>query len=93
MGLTKNTGYMYALKNIRCNAICPGAIKTDIGSGEFMQKINKEGAARTGIGLALNPSYGEPAEIAAVAVFLASDDSKLINGQAIAVDGGWTAYM
>lgn len=93
VGLTKNTGFMYAMKNIRCNAICPGGIATEIASGNFMQHINQEGAARTGIGLALNPRYGQPSEIASVAVFLASDDSGYINGQCIQVDGGWTAFM
>ncbi|HAQ39445.1 MAG TPA: 3-ketoacyl-ACP reductase [Clostridiales bacterium] len=93
VGLTKNTGFMYAKKNIRCNAICPGGIATEIGSGDFMQKINKEGAERTGLGLALNPRYGKGSEIASVAVFLASDDSGFVNGQCIQVDGGWTAYM
>jgi len=93
VGLTKNTAFMYALKNIRCNAICPGGIATEVASGEFMQKINQEGAARTSIGLALNPRYGKSSEIASVAVFLASDDSAFINGQCIQVDGGWTSYM
>lgn len=93
VGLTKNTGFMYANKNIRCNAICPGGIATEIGNSEFMKNINQEGAARTGLGLALNPRFGNPSEIASVAVFLASDDSGYINGQCIQVDGGWTAYM
>ncbi len=93
IGLTKNTGFMYAKKNIRCNAICPGGIETEIGNSEFMKNINQEGAARTSLGLALNPRYGTPNEIASVAVFLASDDSAFVNGQCIQVDGGWTAYM
>ncbi len=93
VGLTKNTGYMYALKNIRCNAICPGAIATEIGNSEYLKKINLEGAKRTGIGMALNPRLGEASEIAKFSVFLASDDASFINGQCIAVDGGWTAYM
>lgn len=93
VGLTKNTGYMYAKKNIRCNAICPGAVMTEIASGEFMKNINMEGAKLAGIGQGLNPRVGDPSEIAKVAVFLASDDSSFINGQCIAVDGGWTAYM
>lgn len=93
VGLTKNTAFMYAMKNIRCNAICPGAVATEIATGDFMQKINQEGAARTGIGLALNPKYGMPNDIANVAVFLASDESGFINGQCIQVDGGWSAYM
>ena len=92
VGLTKNTAYMYAMKNIRCNAICPGAIATEIGNSEFMKKINQEGAARTGIGLSLNPRFGQASEIATVAVFLASDDASFVNGQCIAVDGGWRAF-
>lgn len=93
VGLTKNTGYMYAKKNIRCNAICPGAVSTEIAASEFMQNMNMKGAQLTGAGFALNPRTGEPSEIAKVAVFLAGDDSSFINGQCIAVDGGWTAYM
>lgn len=92
VGLTKNTAFMYALKNIRCNAICPGGIATEIGNSEFMKNINQEGAARTGLGLALNPRFGQGSEIATVVVFLASDDASFINGQCIAVDGGWRAY-
>ena len=92
VGLTKNTAYMYAMKNIRCNAICPGAIATEIGNSEFMKKINQEGAARTGIGLSLNPRFGQASEIATAAVFLASDDASFVNGQCIAVDGGWRAF-
>ncbi len=93
VGLTKNTGYMYAKKNIRCNAICPGAIKTEIGQSEFMKKINMNGAQLAGVGQALNPRNGEPSEVAKVAVFLASDEASFVNGQCLAVDGGWTAYM
>lgn len=92
VGLTKNTAFMYALKNIRCNAICPGAIATEIASSEFMKTINMDGAKRTGIGLALNPRTGQGSEIAQVAVFLASDEASFVNGQCIAVDGGWRAY-
>jgi NAD(P)-dependent dehydrogenase (short-subunit alcohol dehydrogenase family) len=92
IGLTKNTAFMYRSKNIRCNAICPGSIKTEVASGEFMQKINKAGmdVAMKGIGLVDKP--GEVDQIAEVAVFLASDDSSYITGQCIVVDGGWTCY-
>lgn len=93
VGLTKNTGYMYAKKNIRCNAICPGAVSTEIATSEFMKTINMDWAKVAGMSQALNPRMGDPKEIAKVAVFLVSDDASFVNGQCLAVDGGWTAAM
>jgi NAD(P)-dependent dehydrogenase (short-subunit alcohol dehydrogenase family) len=92
VGLTKNTAFMYAKKNIRCNAICPGGIETEIATGEFMKNVNREGAMLAQSGVGANPRMGKGHEIATVAVFLASDDSSYVNGQCIAVDGGFTAY-
>ncbi|MGI5936892.1 MAG: glucose 1-dehydrogenase [Oscillospiraceae bacterium] len=92
IGLTKNTAFMYRSKNIRCNAICPGSIKTEVASGEFMQKINKAGMDVAMQGISLVDSPGEVDQIAEVAVFLASDASSYITGQCIVVDGGWTSY-
>ena len=92
VGLTKNTGYMYAKKNIRCNAICPGAIETDIGSGEYMKHVNQDGMNTIMANIGGNPRSGSPSEIAEIAVFLASDESSLINGQCLAADAGWTAF-
>ncbi|WP_101774080.1 SDR family oxidoreductase [Peptostreptococcus faecalis] len=93
IGLTKNTGYIYAKSNIRCNAICPGGVATEIGEGEYMQDVNEK--AREVIlpaTRATNPRFGASEEIAKIALFLASDDSSFINGQSIVADGGWTAY-
>ena len=92
VGLTKNTAFHYGHKNIRCNAICPGAIVTEVGTGEYMQKINMEAMGRMTKGTALIDRQGEADEIAQVTLFLATDASSYINGQAIAVDGGWTCY-
>lgn len=92
IGLTKNTAFMYAKKNIRCNAICPGGIETEIGTGDYMKNINQEGVARATSGTGANPRMGKGEEIAPLAVFLASDDASYINGQSIAVDGGFTSY-
>jgi NAD(P)-dependent dehydrogenase (short-subunit alcohol dehydrogenase family) len=92
LGLTKNTGFMYAKNNIRCNAICPGGVETEIGSGEFMKAVNKEGMDHVMGCMGTNPRTGKASEIAAVALFLASDDSSLVNGQYIVADSGWTAY-
>jgi NAD(P)-dependent dehydrogenase (short-subunit alcohol dehydrogenase family) len=89
IGLTKNTGFMYAKKGIRCNAIAPGAVETNIGSS--MTNINGFGMERAGLTHALSPRSGQPEEIAQAALFLASNESSFVNGTVITVDGGWTA--
>jgi NAD(P)-dependent dehydrogenase (short-subunit alcohol dehydrogenase family) len=92
IGLTKNTAYMYANANIRCNAICPGSISKEFESQEFLGRLNERGKAIAEKGMSLVERPGESEEIADVAVFLASDSSSYINGQALVVDGGWTCY-
>lgn len=90
VGFTKNTGYMYAANGIRCNAIAPGGVETNIGSS--MTSVNEFGMSRQQLGMAINPRSGKPEEIAKVALFLASDDSSFVNGTVITADSGWTAY-
>ena len=92
IGLTKNTGHMYAKTGIRCNAIAPGAVATSIGETIDMNKITPMVQDRIMTGMALNPRTGEPNEIAAVALFLASDDASFINGAVLVIDGGWSSY-
>jgi len=92
IGLTKNTAYMYANKNIRCNAICPGSIKKEADREEFMDRLNESGKSIAEKGMSLVDRPGESEEIADVAIFLASESSSYINGQALVVDGGWTCY-
>lgn len=89
IGLTKNTGFMYAQKGIRCNAIAPGAVETNIGSS--MTGINEFGLSRAGLTHSLSPRAGKPEEIAQAALFLATEESSFVNGTVITVDGGWTA--
>lgn len=90
VGLTKNTAFMYAEQNIRCNGIAPGAVATNIGS--TMTNMSQAGFNRQQLGMAINPRIGQPEEIAQLALFLGSDESSFINGQVVAIDGGWTAY-
>lgn len=89
IGITKNTGFMYAQKGIRCNAIAPGATMTNIAS--TMNHVNEFGASRTKVTQGVIPRVGQAEEIAQVALFLASDESSFVNGVVIAADGGWTA--
>lgn len=90
VGLTKNTGFQYAKEGIRCNAIAPGPVNTNISS--TMTNINKRGAEKCQTGMGTIQRMGEPEEIAAAALFLASDDASFVNGTILTVDGGWTAY-
>ena len=90
VGLTKNTAFMYANKNIRCNGIAPGGVETNIGSS--MTSLSEYGMGRQQLGMAINPRMGKPEEIAQLAVFLGSNEASFVNGQVIAADSGWTAY-
>ncbi|MBT2698941.1 SDR family oxidoreductase [Bacillus sp. ISL-40] len=90
VGFTKNTGFMYATKGIRCNAIAPGGVETNISSS--ITGVNEFGMGRIQAGLGINPRVGKPEEIANIALFLASDESSFVNGTVITGDAGWTAY-
>lgn len=90
VGLTRNIGFMYATKGIRCNAICPGSIETNIGVG--LRAPSQFGLERATSGVVANPRNGSAEEVAKVALFLASDESSFVNGTTITVDGGWTAF-
>lgn len=89
-GMTKNIAFQYAPKGIRCNAICPGGVETEIGVG--MAHPNPFGMERVMSGVKNNPRSGTAEEIAAIALFLASRESSFVNGAALPADAGWTAY-
>lgn len=90
VGLTKNVAYQYATKGIRCNAIAPGGVNTNIGTS--MNMPSEFGMERAMSGASSNPRSGEPEEIAAIALFLASEDASFVNGAIIPADAGWMAY-
>ncbi len=92
VGLTKNTGYLYAKSGIRCNGIAPGAVNTRISETIDMTKVTPLVNDRIMSGMVLNPRTGEPSEIANAALFLASEESSFVNAEILVVDGGWSAY-
>lgn len=90
VGMTKNVASQYAPQGIRCNAIAPGQIATNFaadlsGMDQFGLKI----ATR---GVNLMTKVGTVQDVSNIALFLASEESALINGVALAADGGWSAY-
>ena len=86
---TKNTAFMYLEQGIRCNAIAPGGIATEIAGS--MGQVNVGGYMRAKKVVDCGPAPGTPEQIAGAALFLASDDSSYVNGDVLMVDGGWCA--
>jgi NAD(P)-dependent dehydrogenase (short-subunit alcohol dehydrogenase family) len=88
--LTRNVAMDYARLGIRCNAICPGFIDTPLFRAttghDFMRDYVASIRAETKM-----QRFGQPEEIASVAFFLAGGDSAFMTGQALVVDGGYTA--
>lgn len=90
VGLTKSVAADFVAKGIRCNAICPGTIDTP-SLGERINQAKDPLAARAAF-MARQPSgrLGTAEEIAALALYLASDESAYTTGTTHVIDGGWT---
>lgn len=91
LGLTRNTAFIYAQKGVRCNAIVAGAVETNIMQSVDPTKMDPEASARLQTWYAAIPGQLKATDIANLALFLASDESRMINGAAIPADAGWTA--
>ncbi len=91
LGLTRSIAFFYGERGIRCNAVCPGGVATNIGLGGAAP--NQEGLARVMpvIQAAAPTHVAAPEEIAAAISFLASREASNINGAILAVDHGWSA--
>lgn len=89
IGLTKSVAADFVTQGIRCNAICPGTVETPSllqrlrDTGDF-DKAYAEFTARQAMG-----RFGRPSELAALAVYLASDESAFTTGTINVIDGGW----
>ena len=97
VGLTKVVALETAKTGVTCNAICPGWVLTPLVQQQIDMRAEREGIPAAEAKLDLlsekQPSleFVTPEQIGGVAAFLCSDAAAQIRGQAIAVDGGWTA--
>jgi len=92
ISLVQTTAYSLSGTGVRINAICPGLIETGMTKPTFDHARERGTVDKIG---QLNPlkRAGQPHELAAMGLFLASDEASYVNGQAVPVDGGLTASM
>lgn len=83
--MTKSLAYEWAKYEINVNAIAPTIVATELSDKAWVGKDRKEALANIPLG-----RFGEPEEVAAIALFLASDAANFITGETVVIDGGNT---
>jgi NAD(P)-dependent dehydrogenase (short-subunit alcohol dehydrogenase family) len=89
-GLTRSIAVDHG-PGIRCNAICPGWIETGMLEAGFDLSDDPQAARADALARHATRRFGKPADIAAMAVWLASDEAAFATGQLFTIDGGMTA--
>jgi len=92
LSFTRALALEYAKANIRINTLCPGPIATPMLQQEFELSANPLKAEEQGVATMPIGRFGQPEEVAQVALFLASDAPALIQGASLVVDGGKTIF-
>ena len=90
LGLTKSVAIDYSTKGIRCNAICPGTVESPSLHDRLHATGDYEAAMKAFIARQPMGRIAKAEEIAALVVYLASDESAFTTGQAHIIDGGWS---
>src|SRR5687768_7164093 len=90
VGFTKCLALDHALQGIRANCICPGRVETDFVKKRIAEYPDPEKAYNEMAATQANGRMGKPEEIAACALYLASDEASFITGTALEIDGGFS---
>lgn len=91
VGLTKSMALDHAMDGVRVNCICPGRVETPWVAERIREYPDPEKAYREMAATQAVGRMGRPEEIAAAALYLASDEAAFITGAALNIDGGWSA--
>jgi NAD(P)-dependent dehydrogenase (short-subunit alcohol dehydrogenase family) len=91
VGMTKCVAIDFADSRVRCNAICPGRVETPWVSQRIAEYPDPKRAYEEMAATQALKRMGTPEEIAAAALYLASDEAAFVTGSALILDGGWTA--
>ena len=91
VGMTKCIALDHASDGIRANAICPGRVETPFVRKRLAEYPDPEKAYREMAATQALGRMGKPEEIAAAALYLASDEAAFVTGTALEIDGGWAA--
>lgn len=93
ISLTRSLAGAYSEQGVRANVICPGLIKTERVKARYVErKPNTSRAGSVNTFQSYPFGVGEPEDIANIALFLASDESRMVNGAVIPAEGGISAY-
>ena len=93
ISFTRSLAGSYSDKGLRANVICPGLVKTERVKSRYVErKPSKERKGPVGTFESYPFGVGEPEDIANIALFLASDESRMVNGAVIPAEGGISAY-
>ena len=92
INLTRSMAVDHAKDRIRVNALCPGAVDTPLLRRQFEDALGPQGTLDDLASLHPLGRIGRPEEIASATVFLASDESSLMTGSTLVIDGGYTAW-
>jgi 2-keto-3-deoxy-L-fuconate dehydrogenase len=90
VGLTKSMALDHAASGVRVNCICPGRVQTPFVEARLREYPDPEKAYREMCATQAVGRMGKPDEIAAAALYLASDEAAFVTGSALMIDGGWS---